>query len=292
MEIPRYPHARAIEIGDKQLLDTVFSEIQPRVSEMSFAGLYLFREAHDYQLTMVADALVVMGVGYDGRSYFLPPLTGDIAGALDFLFADGIELYGADDVFVSRYLRGAIVTKEDRDAFDYLYLREELAALPGNRFHNKKNRINYFTSHHEYKVELFERRHELECLALLDEWRRIRGKINLSGGYEVKAAAEAVVRADELGLAGVVVSVGGIVRAFELGERLNRETAVCHFEKSDPFMDGIAQLVNREFSRLIFQECKYVNREQDLGEAGLRSAKLSYKPIELVKKYRAVLGSS
>jgi hypothetical protein len=51
-------------------------------------------------------------------------------------------------------------------------------------------------------------------------------------------------------------------------------------------MEGLSQLVNREFARLLFGDCRFVNREQDLGEPGLRSAKLSYHPVELVKKYR------
>jgi hypothetical protein len=51
-------------------------------------------------------------------------------------------------------------------------------------------------------------------------------------------------------------------------------------------MEGLSQLVNREFCRLLFCDCYYVNREQDLGEPGLRSAKLSYHPVELVKKFR------
>jgi len=79
--------------------------------------------------------------------------------------------------------------------------------------------------------------------------------------------------------------VNDSVAAFSLGERLNRDTAVCHFEKADPFTEGLYQLVNREFARLLFQECRYINREQDLGDVGLRSAKLSYHPVELVKKY-------
>jgi hypothetical protein len=77
-----------------------------------------------------------------------------------------------------------------------------------------------------------------------------------------------------------------VVRAFAIGERLNGDTAVCHFEKADHFMEGLSQLVNREFCRLLFSDCTYVNREQDLGEPGLRNAKLSYHPVELVKKYR------
>jgi hypothetical protein len=51
-------------------------------------------------------------------------------------------------------------------------------------------------------------------------------------------------------------------------------------------MEELSQLVNREFARLLFTDCRYVNREQDLGEPGLRNAKLSYHPVELVKKYR------
>jgi hypothetical protein len=51
-------------------------------------------------------------------------------------------------------------------------------------------------------------------------------------------------------------------------------------------MEGLSQLVNREFARLLFTDCMYVNREQDLGESGLRIAKLSYHPVELVKKFK------
>jgi hypothetical protein len=176
---------------------------------------------------------------------------------------------------------------EDRDSFDYLYLREEMASLPGNRFHKKKNRINYFTARHEYEVHTYSALHLCGCLQLLDEWGRVAEvEGNRSFGMEMDATADALALADHLGLEGVVVTVGGVVRAFALGERLNRETAVCHFEKADHFMEGLSQLVNREFARLLFGDCRFVNREQDLGEPGLRSAKLSYHPVELVKKYR------
>jgi len=86
-------------------------------------------------------------------------------------------------------------------------------------------------------------------------------------------------------LEGVVMLVEGKVKAFTLGERLNRETSVCHFEKADPFLDGIYQFIDREFNRLLFIDCTYVNREQDLGEMNLRKTKLSYHPVELVKKF-------
>lgn len=289
MEIPSWPDSRPLDLADKALFDRIFAALQPRISELTFAGLFLFRRAHDYRLSQVNDSPVLTGRGYDGRRYFIPPLEGDVAGALDVLFGGGWELYGADEGFAARYLTGrGVEVTEDRNSFDYLYLREELADLPGNRYHKKKNRINYFATRHAHEVDILSPRHRSGCLALLDVWYRMaEHEENPSLDLELEASAEALGMAPELGLEGVVVTVGGEVKAFALGERLNAETAVCHFEKADPFMEGLSQLVNREFSRLLFTDCRFVNREQDLGEPGLRKAKLSYHPVELVRKFRA-----
>ena len=194
----------------------------------------------------------------------------------------------ADGAFIEAHLNGeGVEIVEDRDNFDYLYLRQELAELAGNRFHKKKNRVNYFAGRYGHEVELYGRNHLAGSLALLDEWFRVRGEMESpSVVQEVAATREALELADSLGLAGVVVLVEGVVKAFALGERLNDTTSVCHFEKSGPFLEGISQLVDREFNRLLFTDCLFVNREQDLGEPGLRSAKLSYHPVELVKKFR------
>ena len=290
MEIPAWPDSRTLDIDDKQLLDGLFDQLQPRVSELTFAGLYLFRRAHEYRISRVADSIVVLGRGYDGGRYALQPLGGDIAAACALLLGNGHELYGVDDAFVAGYLKDTgCQAIEDRNSFDYLYLREELAALPGNRFHKKRNRVSYFTTRHTHQVDLFSPEHLCGCLQLLDEWGRVAEvEGNLSFGLEMDATVEALSRAEELGLAGVVVTVAGEVRAFAVGELLNRDTAVCHFEKADHFMEGLSQLVNREFCRLLFSDCRYVNREQDLGEPGLRNAKLSYHPVELVRKLRII----
>lgn len=290
MGIPTYPAAAPLSLDHKPLLDGVFAGLQPRISELTFANLYLFRAAHDYRLTMVDDALVVLGKGYDGRAYFLPPLTGGVADALARLFAHGLTLYGADEPFVRQYLQGGddLEVTEDRDNCDYLYLRSELAELPGNRYHKKKNRISYFTTRHSFSVEAYGDSHWQGAAALLDEWHRVHSQTGSDSLLlEVAAAREALAMVEQLGLKGLVVLVEGAIKAFVLGEKLNDDTSVCHFQKADPFLDGLYQLADREFNRILFKECTYVNREQDLGEAKLRESKLSYHPLELVKKYRA-----
>jgi len=162
--------------------------------------------------------------------------------------------------------------------------------LRGNRYHKKKNRVNYFTSRHSYTVESFSEKYLNGSMLLLDEWRRVRSGIDSpSLMMEAEASGEALQMADQLGLQGLVVLVEGEVKAFVLGEKLNDTTSLCHFEKADPFMEGLYQLIDREFCRLCFTDCTYVNREQDLGEPNLRHSKLSYHPVEMIKKFRAAV---
>lgn len=285
--IPQYPAARPLHLADRTMLMAQFRDLQPQISELTFANLYLFRHVHNYQLTTVEDSLVITGCGYDGRPYFLPPLSGDKGGAARRLLHEGKTLYGADERFVAEHLAAEChAVAADRDNDDYLYLRSDLAELPGRRFHKKKNRISYFTARHNYTVEAFCTDHLQASLALLDEWGRVHGdELSRSIPAEAAATREGLERADELGLSGVVVLTDKGVSAFALGEKLNEATFVCHFEKADPFLEGAAQLVNREYCRSISAEYTYINREQDLGQSGIREAKNSYYPVEMIRKF-------
>ena len=56
-------------------------------------------------------------------------------------------------------------------------------------------------------------------------------------------------------------------------------------------MNGAYPMVCRELTRLVrgnHPELKYMNREDDMGLESLRTSKLSYKPLYLLKKYAAV----
>lgn len=288
MIIPSYPDSRNIELTDKPMMDSLFHRAQPRISEFTFANLFLFRHAHSYRISRIDEALIILGKGYDGREYFLPPVSGDVDGVIEQLFADGRILYGADELFIAEYVsgKGYLEFTEDRDNFDYLYFRQDLSDLPGNLYHKKKNRINYFTVRHSYVIESFSQSITDEAYKFLLEWHNVKSGIEShSLAPEMEATAEGLELAGQLGLEGLVVFVDGVLKAFALGEKLNESTSVCHFEKADPFIDGLYQLVDREFNRRCFTDCTHVNREQDLGHPGLRSSKLSYHPVELIKKY-------
>ncbi len=288
--IPEYPAARPLELNDRSLLQGHFMALQSVISEFSFANLFLFRHVHAYTVTTLGDSLILFGQGYDGRPYFLPPLCGDRGESARKLLDEGFTLYGADEQFVAEQLAGmGYAVTADRDNDDYLYLRSELAELPGNRFHKKKNRISYFATRHEYTIEPYSRKHLTASLRLVDDWQRAHAEGESSSqAAETAGTREGLELADDLGLTGVVVLTEKGVSAFALGEQLSDTTNVCHFEKADPFLEGASQLVNREYARLLPVECTWINREQDLGEEGLRRAKLSYHPAGMVGKFRVM----
>jgi hypothetical protein len=280
-----------VDISDRQMLQEHLRALQPAVSELSFANLYLFRSVHQYSFAIFNDSLTVFGCGYDGLPYFLPPLSGNRGETACKLLDMGNTLYGTDEQFIAQHLSGrGYQVISDRDNDDYVYLRSELAELPGKRFHKKKNRINYFTSRYEHTVEPFSGRHRESALQLLDQWQKVHGDSgSRSQAAETDATREGLELAEELGLSGVVVLTDRGVSAFALGEQLNDSTSACLFEKADPYLEGLAQLVNREFSKSLPADLTYINREQDLGESGLREAKSSYHPFAMVRKFRAMI---
>jgi len=51
---------------------------------------------------------------------------------------------------------------------------------------------------------------------------------------------------------------------------------------------GMYQYVNQSFAAILPEKYERINREQDLGDAGLHQAKTSYRPAGFVRKCRAL----
>jgi hypothetical protein len=58
-----------------------------------------------------------------------------------------------------------------------------------------------------------------------------------------------------------------------------------HFEKAIDAYKGIYQFINQSFAAALPGYYTHINREQDLGDPGLRQAKMTYRPCGFVEKY-------
>ncbi len=86
--------------------------------------------------------------------------------------------------------------------------------------------------------------------------------------------------------------VFGKVEAFTFGERIAGDMAIIHVEKANGEIRGLYPFINQQFVENEFYDVKWINREEDMGEPGLRKAKESYRPARLVEKMAARLAAS
>jgi hypothetical protein len=87
-------------------------------------------------------------------------------------------------------------------------------------------------------------------------------------------------------LAFTFIKEGNKLVAFSVNEIINKDYALCHFEKIVRIHPQMGVLIVNEAAKyLLSAGCVYMNWEQDLGIAGLRNSKASYHPAKLFKKY-------
>lgn len=183
--------------------------------------------------------------------------------------------------------------EEDRANWDYVYDVEELVSLRGNRFHKKKNLLNQFKNKNDYHYETFSAAMIDQALLLQDDWctwRDCEGSDVLSA--ENRAIQRVFVYWDRFPeLLGGAIMVEDLIVAYTIAEPLDQDTVVIHFEKGCPAHKGIYQAINQMFLESLDGRFHHVNREQDLGDEGLRKAKMSYHPVRFNQKYRAIVKS-
>lgn len=179
--------------------------------------------------------------------------------------------------------------RENRDHFDYLYLRQELAELKGKDFQTKRNHVNKFKKRYDYRFVPLSAEMVPDCLRLYDEWcgeRRCGEDEGLV--QERQALTYALERYRELDIIGGSLWVEGKMVAFTFGVAVNYDTFCVHAEKALGEYEGAYNTVNREFAEYLPEKFVYLNREEDLGLPGLRKAKMSYRPVCLLEKGLAV----
>ena len=279
--IPDYPDSTEITMDTRPILHPKFQSLKDGISEFAFANIYLFRDVHNYRFSRIANEIIITGSDGD-TPFFMLPFGFPDKETLNSLFHDYKNLKAATEDQAKMLAGLGYHILEDRDNFDYLYSREELAELAGRKYHKKKNLVNAFINNYNYEGKPLLEEFIPHALEVLESWRN--GRDN-PGDY--KASREALEMSEALQLCGGIYYVDSKPAAFTLGEELaGGESFVIHFEKALSQYKGIYQFVNQCFASILPEKYLYINREQDLGDPGLRQAKLSYRPVEFVKKYR------
>lgn len=282
--IKTYPDFEDLNLEHRKVLHPLFKELEEGISEFTFAGLYLFRNIYNYRISIVENFFIFEGKE-KGRSFFLCPFGLPGEKTLKEFFKKYDYLKNASEKQASFLEKLGYRVMEDRENFDYVYKREDLATLKGRIYHKKKNLINQFSKNYTYEARPLLKRYLKDALYILEIWTK---------GKEIsdyESSKEALLLMEELQLCGIIYYVNKKPAAYVLGEENLRGRAfVVHFEKAVEDYKGLYQFINKSFAEILPEKYEFINREQDLGLENLRKAKMSYNPSHFIKKFKVFEG--
>ncbi len=283
--LPAYPELRPVRPSDREAIDGFLRRFPPEVCELNFPNICIWSESEHPRWTTVHGNLCVLVEPDFEPPYALPPVgTERLEETVEACFALAPRLSRVPKATAER-LAGRFRVEADPGNHDYVYRLSDLVELRGKKYDGKRNRIRKFEAENHHAYETMRPEHRDGCRALLAEW--FEDKAN--GDPYMRAERQAILRAiehyDALRLKAAVVTVGGKVEAFTMGNVLNPDTALIQIEIANAAIAGLAQWINREFARREWAGFTFVNREQDLCHPGLRRAKESYQPDHLVEKF-------
>lgn len=293
---------RYIDIEDKKIFDNYINSNHLYNSsnyEKDFATLFCFSRDLGIKIC-VKDYAIFITCEEKGIVKFYPPI---VKKSSDFIVAiNEIEQYCKDNdlvfiiegltieqkSFVEKESKGNYYFREDRDNYEYLYLPHRLNHYSNSLQHYKIEQLKAFDKRvpHEYKDYVEEDYKDVE--QLFSDWL---GKRNISE-YDYLPMITALKNYKQLGLIITCLYTGDKLIGISIAHIDNNNVGTLLFEKAEhKYFGSYANMVSY-FSSTKLKDCKYINRQEDMGIEGLRNSKLSYLVDCFIDKYVLTKGFS
>jgi len=277
-----------LSFNHRDLLYERLRAVQTQIAEYSFSNLYLFRNTHAYEVILDKE-LFVKGLSYDGYTYLMPTKAVCDMG-LDYLkdlLADVDFFFPIPENWLSFFSGTEFNVAYKEGDMDYIYTVDRMSAYRGRDLHKKRNLLKQFLTCYEHvSAPLSEDRREA-ALFILQEWQSETGLDIAQTDY--LPCREALNLSEQLMLCGGIFYADDEPAGFVLGEQMGTETFVLHFAKARKKFRGVYQYMFNNFARILPAKYRYLNFEQDIDRDSLRSAKASYAPDYMLKKFRVRL---
>ena len=285
-----------LTIADREAVQSVSLQSGRRNCNFTFANLVGWQKWFETEVCVLKDA-IVLRFNLDGeRAYMLCMQGVPSCELLQTLCEDCSQkliLLGLEDDAALQLQQNAcheginISVESVRDQFDFIYKRSDLASLQGGKLKAKRNHVNRFNTLYSSYVyrpltpDMFD-----ECRRVVALWQDEKEHENPSWGDTIQAEHDVMetifAHWDELGMLGGSIYVDGRMVAFTYGSAVTNDTFDVCMEKADRNVEGAFSIINQQFCAHLPEKYIFVNREEDMGIAGLRKAKLSYHPEMLL----------
>ncbi len=275
--------------------------------DYSIGGIYMWVNYFNYKYCIYHDTLFIMGVEencLDRPAFSCPvgemPMPEAIGLVEAYCRDHGLDLLfsavPADRLSCFLAYNPGCKVEELSDWSDYVYEIGNFASLSGKKLAKKRNHVNRFRSDYpDAHLDTFTVGDVDSIKEALSVWSDAENDDveSLTKGEELRQVVDVLDNFDFYGFDGAILRSGGAddrIVAFTLGEKIG-ETFFVHIEKMDHSVSGAGETVAHLFALDMFEKypgLRFLNREEDCGDPGLRYAKQSWQPTMLLRKYNVV----
>ncbi len=271
---------------DSQLAALRAALRQRALADGTFHNLFLFRRVHDY-VFRPGEHPCIAGHAYDGTTCVLPLF--DIGTvpyeALTALLYPGECFFPIPEEVVATLSEDDFSWTSKRDDADYVYPAEQFLNYEAPGLRAKRAQVRRLAGGYLLRTEPISRQNRGDALRILEGWCADKGKgLSAADGMPCREALFPPTGIEAL--PGFIHYADGRPAGFLLTEVLNAGVEVVRFAKGRREFDGIFPHMFQDLSRRRGASLQWLNFEQDLGIAGFRQSKLSYRPAMLLSKYR------
>lgn len=293
---------KKIELSDVSEISQYLKFQNFGLCDFTAPTLYMWRDYFETQFLIKDGFLFLRHENFEGkRAYFYPLGKNDILPALNLIYEYEIQECGNKNLdfclvpkekceeiaafFHKKCPHTRVSITSDSNWDDYIYLKDEISGFPGKKLHGQKNHLNFFNKTFtdcKY-VELTP-----QNIHLLKKFVTDSG-LNEDANEIEKAEYEGLIEyLDNFNFFpdsfGGYLTVSEKIVAFAIAE-FSGEYLIIHNEKADKSYRGAYQKIfDCIMKHKADENIKYINREEDCGDEGLRYAKNAYHPHDLLKK--------
>jgi hypothetical protein len=266
-----------------------------RTSDYTIGAMYMWRDFYNTHYTIFDNMLFYKVKFLDKTSFTIPIGSGSLQKAMEaikeYCFENDLPIKFCTvpeeglPILLDQY-NGTISGTPSRDWADYLYRSEDLAQLGGRHYSGQRNHINKFKKlFPDYHYQKITPDNLDRVIRFLKDYGQNHGKEASLAQEELARSLELMPFLEKFNLPGGFIEVGNEIVAMSVGEIVN-DTLYCHIEKANRDFPGSYQMIVKEFAmNTVTEGIKFINREEDVGDEGLRTSKLSYHPVQLLDKY-------
>jgi len=289
---------RKVNVNDFSLLKEYFEKFGTNGCDCNPANAIIWAEKYNMQICIKNDVLYKAFFDDNNiiRGYCYPMGDGNLKSAFDEIGSDARDR-NTELVFLvltteqCKSLEKTTGWEFDYEELlgdeDYIYSNFDLATLPGKKYHAKRNHISKFNRlFPNWHFDLINEDNMKDAVTVVEKWCE-KNNIDTEDYYEYQAIRMAFENYKTFGMHGGILYVEDIPVAMTMGAKINRKIFDVSFEKALVQYDGAYAKVNNEFAKTLVG-FEYINREEDLGLESLRKAKLSYYPVEILKRFKGV----